>query len=91
MSFDLLHDWPFRQCRICKGEGDVRSHGQDRRAIFKYGVRHYAHAVCGFEKVPHFLHRVPIHKREQCMTILRNAGFTRQVREYRLSNPFKTN
>jgi len=36
----------FNICRLCKDWKETRESGPK----FKYGVRHYAHATCGFNK-----------------------------------------
>lgn len=38
----------YATCRLCKKHEETYRHG--RPNLFKYGVRHYAHAACGLAK-----------------------------------------
>lgn len=50
-----------RTCKFCGGQDLLRLDGVPR--LFKYSVRHYAHAACGLERMGEkFLDAIPGHE-----------------------------
>jgi hypothetical protein len=46
----------FNTCRFCK-DNDLN------RTVFRYGIRHYCHAECGFQRWGNeFLQKIPAHE-----------------------------